>query len=162
MHDARVIANEVLIRAWNDGLDLTQIDVQKICYFLHGHYLVEHGQPLISTEFEAWDYGPVQRTVYDAFKPFGDQPIDELARRFDPIKREYKELPRLLENSAVATIEEHLYKYLEIPSFSLVSITHAPETPWSRTMNDAKLHANIGMRIKNDVIYSNFEGLIHA
>ncbi|WP_306146084.1 Panacea domain-containing protein [Roseibium sp. MMSF_3412] len=162
MYDARVVANEVLIRAWDEELELTQIDVQKICYFLHGHFLVEHGQPLISSEFEAWEYGPVQKTVHDAFKSFGDQPIDKLARKFDPVKREYKELPRLLDNSAIASIEEHLYKYLEIPSFTLVDITHAPNTPWSKTMDDAKTKTNIGMRIKNDVISSNFEGLIHA
>ncbi len=162
MHDARVIANEVLIRAWEDDHELTQIDIQKICYFLHGHHLIEHGQPLIDTEFEAWDYGPVQKTVYDAFKRFGDQPITDLAQKFNPIKREYSEFSRLTDNSAVATISTHLFRYLEIPSFSLVEITHRPGTPLSKTREDARTQANIGMRIKNDMIYLNFEGLMHA
>lgn len=55
MHDARAVANHVLSRAWEMGFEVSQIDIQKICYFLHGHHLVEHGTPLIKTEFEAWE-----------------------------------------------------------------------------------------------------------
>ncbi|SEB54632.1 Uncharacterized phage-associated protein [Nitratireductor aquibiodomus] len=159
MFDARIIANEVLARAWAEGLELTQIDVQKIVYFLHGHHLVEHGKPLVKSEFEAWEYGPVQRSLYDGFKKFGDQPISEFAEKFDPIKRTTAELPKLTDNAAVSTIERHLYKYLEVPSFALVEMTHRPDTPWSRTIESAKTHVNVGMRIKDDLILSHFEGL---
>ncbi|RUW55477.1 DUF4065 domain-containing protein [Mesorhizobium sp. M1A.F.Ca.ET.072.01.1.1] len=159
MFDARLIANEILHRAWAEQLEVTQIDMQKILYFLHGHHLLEHGQPLIKSEFEAWDFGPVQRSVYDAFKGFGDQPITELAQKLDPVKRLTSPFPKLVDNAAVATIERHLYKYLEIPSFALVDITHQPGTPWSRTIESAKSHVNVGMRIKNDLISTYFEGL---
>lgn len=159
MFDARIIANEVLVRAWGEGLELTQIDIQKILYFLHGHHLTDFGQPLIRTEFEAWDFGPVQRIVYDQFNKFSDEPITALAQKFDPIKRLIQPLPKLLDNAAISTIENHLYKYLEIPSFTLVDITHRPGTPWSRTVEAAKTHVNVGMRIKNDLILSYFEGL---
>lgn len=159
MFDARLIANEILHRAWAEELEVTQIDVQKILYFLHGHHLLEHRQPLIKSEFEAWDFGPVQRSVYDAFKEFGDQPITELAQKLDPVKRLTSPFPKLVDNAAVATIERHLYKYLEIPSFALVDITHQPGTPWSRTIEAARSHVNVGMRIKNDLISSYFEGL---
>lgn len=162
MFDARIIANEILARAWEETLDLTQIDVQKNLYFLHGHHLTEHGIPLIKSEFEAWEFGPVQRIVYDEFKRFGDQPITEFARKFDPIKRTLTSFPRLTDNSAIDTIERHLYKYLEIPSFTLVDITHRPGTPWSRTMEAAISRVNVGMRIKDDLIKSYFEGLQSA
>ena len=158
MLDARIIANEILIRARDDGLELTQLDVQKILYFLHGHHLLEHGVPLVKTEFEAWDHGPVQRVVYDAFRAFGDQPIDSLAERFDPVKRTHHPFPRLTDNAAVSTIERHLYRYLEIPTFALVDMTHRPGTPWSRTMEQAKACVNVGMRIKDETIRQHFEG----
>lgn len=162
MYDARAIANEVLLRAWDEGLELTQIDIQKICYFLHGHHLVEHGQPLIKSEFEAWDYGPVQTTLRDAFRSFEDQPIDTLAKRFDPVRRVEKDIPRVTDNSAVSTIETYLYRYLEIPSFSLVELTHAEGTPWHSTVESAKRHVNIGMRIANELIAERFEGIAPA
>lgn len=160
MFDARIIANEILQRAWQEGLELTQIDIQKISYFLHGHHLRDHGKPLISTQFEAWDHGPVQRSLYDAFKHYGDQPIDEPACKFDPIKRTTHEFPRLTDNAAISTIETHLNKYLEIPSFELVDITHRPGTPWSQTVEEARTSVNVGMRITNDLISSNFEGIL--
>ena len=159
MIDARIIANEILIRAWSEDLELTQIDVQKIMYFLHGHHLRDHGMPLIRSEFEAWDYGPVQRIVYDEFKKFADRPITELAVKFDPIRRTRSEFPRLSDNAAVSTIEKHLYKYLEIPSFTLVDITHRQGTPWSRTIEDATTRVNVGMRIKDELIKVHFEGI---
>lgn len=159
MIDARIIANEILARAWDRGLQLTQIDIQKIMYFLHGHHLIEHGRPLIKSEFEAWEYGPVQRIVYDEFKRFGDEPITALAEKFDPIRRTKSAFSRLTENAAISTIENHLYKYFEIPSFTLVDITHRPGTPWSRTIEAATTHANVGMRIKDEMIRSHFEGL---
>ena len=162
MFDARIIANEILLRAWDEGLELTQIDVQKITYFLHGHHLVEHGRPLVETEFEAWDHGPVQRSLYDSFKRYGDQPIDEPAMKFDPVRRSHSPMPRLQDNAAVSTIEAHLTKYLEIPSFAMVDLTHQPGTPWSETIETSKSCVNVGMRIKNDLILQKFEGLLHA
>ncbi|MBO9453145.1 DUF4065 domain-containing protein [Tropicibacter sp. R16_0] len=159
MYDARVVANEVLKSAWSKGYDVTQIDIQKICYFLSGHHLVEHGEPLISSAFEAWDYGPVQRSLYNAFKKFEDQPITEFATAFDPIRRTTKELPPIQSNTARETIERHLEKYLAIPSFELVEITHSDGTPWTMTRSTSKQSANIGMRISNEMIASHFEGL---
>lgn len=159
MYDARVVANEVLKAAWQTGYDVTQIDLQKICYFLHGHHLIEHGQPLINSTFEAWRHGPVQRSLYNQFKKFGAQPITELATAFDPIKRRAKELDPITANSARVTIETYLPKYLGIPSFELVEMTHMPGTPWFLTRLEAESSANIGMRIANSVITEHFEGV---
>ncbi len=159
MYDARVIANEVLEQAWQAGHDLTQIEIQKICYFLHGHHLMDHGQPLISSEFEAWDFGPVQRSLYDSFKKFGREPIPELATAFDPIRREKKDLPSIEHNSVRETIAKYLPVYLDIPAFELVEMTHRPGTPWTETQRHAQTSANIGMRIDNKLIVENFEGL---
>ena len=159
MYDARVIANAVLERAWRLGYEVTQIDIQKICYFLHGHHLKASGNPLISTEFEAWDYGPVQRSLYASFKEFGDQPITKLATSFDPIKRQPRLLVAITENSVVDTIETHLLSYLKLASFELVDMTHAKGTPWSITVHDARSSVNVGMRIANETIVKHFEGI---
>lgn len=159
MYDARVVANAVLERAWHLGYNVTQIDIQKICYFLHGHHLRDHGKPMISSEFEAWDYGPVQRVLYNSFRDFGDQPITRCATAFDPIRRCPKSLPKITDNSTVETIDRYLPHYLNFDSFDLVDMTHANGTPWSRTLHNARISANIGMRIGNDTIAEHFEGI---
>ncbi|MGR3438755.1 Panacea domain-containing protein [Salipiger abyssi] len=160
MYDARVIANELLRRAWREGADMSQLDVQKICYFMNGHHLVEHAQPMIATEFEAWKHGPVQRILYDSFKRYGDEPITELATAFDPIRRTHKALPEITSNSVLDTIEKHFLRYLSIPAHELVGITHRSGTPWQMTREDAEVSANIGMRISTDIIAANFEGFL--
>lgn len=159
MNDARVVANEVLKTAWRLGHDLTQIDIQKLCYFMHGHHLLEHGEPLIATEFEAWTFGPVQPVLYSSFKRYESNPITELATAFDPIRRVPKQLGELTSNSARHTIDTYLPRYLGLPSFALVEITHAEGTPWSETVRRAKTSANLGMKISTDLVRERFEGL---
>lgn len=156
--DARSVANEVLKRAWILGFEPTQIDIQKICYFLHGHHLRDYGAPMIRTEFEAYQYGPIQSSLLDAFKKWGDEPIGEPAKQFDPVRRIHKDIPAIEENSIMTTIDQYLEQYLSIPSFVLVDLTHASGTPWSRTMEAGRSSVNIGMRIDNGIISSFFEG----
>ena len=160
--DPRIIANEILLRAWDLGYQPTQIDVQKITYFLHGHHLQDFGEALVDTDFEAHQYGPVQRTLLECFNVWGQEPIGEVASKFDPVRRKHSPLPRPQENSVLATIDRHLEAYLAIASFDLVDITHAKDTPWSRTMQAAQNAVNIGMRISNDLILERFEGISAA
>lgn len=157
--DARAVANEILIRAWEMGFEPTQLDVQKITYFLHGHHLIEHGAPLVATEFEAWQHGPIQQVLLDAFRSSGEEPIRDLATRFDPIRRTRHQFPRVQENTVLDTFDRYLEIYLSVSTFDLVDLTHQRGTPWSETINRAKFAVNIGMRISNDLIESCFEGL---
>lgn len=156
--DARVIANEILRRSWELGFEPTQIEIQKITYFLHGHHLTDHGEPMVKTEFEAWQFGPVQSVLRDAFRSWGDEPIGDIAKRFDPVKRTHRDFDRLEDNAILSTIDKYLGRYLEMPAFVLVDITHASGTPWSRTMQAALKSVNIGMRISDEMILQFFEG----
>lgn len=161
-YDARAIANEILIRAWEEGFEPTQLDIQKISYFLHGHFLLDHGEPLMASEFEALQYGPVQSVLLESFRKFGDEPIRELAQRFNPVQRTFSEIPRVMDNSVREVIERYLPIYLGISTFDLVEMTHAPDTPWTKTVQSAKSVVNIGMRISNDLIRAHFEGVRFA
>jgi uncharacterized phage-associated protein len=156
--DARSVANEILVRAWDMGFEPTQIDIQKISYFLHGHHLIDHGVPMIKTEFEAFQYGPVQSVLLDEFRRWGDEPIRDLATKFDPVRRTREKLPQLEDNSIMETIDKYLALYLEVPTFVMVDVTHSQGTPWSRTMQAARKSVNIGMKISDDLIRSCFEG----
>ena len=159
MFDARIIANEILKRAWERNLKLAHSDIQKITYFLHGHHLKDYGVPLVDSEFEAWDSGPVQSKLYNAFGESGDKPVDQLAMKFNPVKRTYSELPPLEDADAKVTIDKYLTRYLEIPGHALADMTHEAGTPWSETIERARDYVNIGMRISNDLIRSDFEGV---
>ena len=160
MYDARVVANEVLRRGWQEDWNFTQLDIQKICYFLNGHHLLDHGTPMIATDFEAWTHGPVQRVLYDSFKRFGDEPITELATAFDPIRRKPKELTTTLSNSVTDTISKYLNQYASIPAPELVGMTHRRNTPWQVTREKASRKSNLGMIISVETIRNHFEGFV--
>jgi uncharacterized phage-associated protein len=157
--DARIIANAVLDRAEVSARPLTNLDLQKIVYFLHGHFLLRHGRPLVEPEFEAWSYGPVHRTLYDAFKSYDDTSIEDRADAFDPIRRERKVLPEPSDIEALAIIDEFLPRYLDTPTYLLVSMTHQIGTPWHETIERAKEHLNVGMKISDALIMERFEGM---
>lgn len=139
---------------------MTNLDMQKVVYFVHGHYLLQYGRPLVNGEFEAWSYGPVHRVLYDALKRHEDLPINEKIVGFDPIRRRTRELPGLDDSDAIAVLDQVLDHYLNMPTFALVELTHRNATPWSRTIEDARTRVNVGMKIPNELIVECFEGRI--
>lgn len=158
MIDPRIIANFVLDRADERGREITNLDLQKIVYFLHGHHLQRNRAPLVAGEFEAWTYGPVHRVIYDAFKVYNDTPIDGRATAFDPVRRQRRELPPLTDLDIVTLIDEVIDYYLDMPTYALVQLTHGEGTPWSRTVDEAERHLNVGMKIPDHLIQECFEG----
>jgi len=57
---------------------LSNLEVQKILYIAHMFQLGEVGEPLISSHFEAWEYGPVEPNIYHRVKIFGGSPIKNI------------------------------------------------------------------------------------
>ncbi|HJS87765.1 MAG TPA: type II toxin-antitoxin system antitoxin SocA domain-containing protein [Acetobacteraceae bacterium] len=159
MLDPRIIANFVLDRADDRGREITNLDLQKIVYFLHGHYLRRYHRPLVQGEFEAWPYGPVHRVIYDAFKGYNDTPIDGRATAFDPVRRQRRELPALIDQDIIGLIDDVLDRYLDMSTYSLVQLTHDDGTPWSRTVRQAESRLNVGMKISDTLIEEYFEGV---
>jgi uncharacterized phage-associated protein len=158
MHDPRIIANAVLRRAEARGYALTNLDLQKIVYLLHGGFLRQTGKPLVAGEFVAWEYGPVHRVLYDAAKSWGDTPVDRPLTKLDPIRRQRVPVPALDDPEVEEFLDANLGRFLVIPTYQLVQLTHAPGTPWSRTMEAAETRANVGMVISNDLIAQHYEG----
>lgn len=158
MLDVRIIANFVLDRADERRQEITNLDLQKIVYFLHGHYLTEFHEPLVIDEFEAWNYGPVHRTLYEAFREYNETAIEGRAFAFDPVRRQRREMPALSDPKVVNAISRLLDYYLDMPTYLRVQITHSEGTPWSRTVSAADIRPNVGMKIPNQLIEEYFEG----
>ncbi|MEX1826908.1 Panacea domain-containing protein [Luteibacter sp. CQ10] len=77
------IANAFLERAKRDGRPLSNMKLQKLLYFAQGHSHALRKGRLIDADPEAWDYGPVYRTVWNEFRDRGSSPIDRLAVGMD-------------------------------------------------------------------------------
>lgn len=108
---------------FNQIQEITPLALQKILYFIQGIYMVMYGKPLYKEDCMAWVHGPVYEEVYDLFRDFKYNPIED--NRFAIFKERFKEL----------TEQEKQVIDLVINSFGsysgkiLENITHK-EAPW--------------------------------
>lgn len=103
--------------------EVTPLALQKMLYYIQGIHFVKFGSELFREECEAWAHGPVYRDVYEVFKSFKYNPIDDT--RFSMFQNRFNEL----------TSDEKLVIDLVVDSFGVYSgktlekLTHM-ETPW--------------------------------
>ncbi|MGB7415200.1 MAG: type II toxin-antitoxin system antitoxin SocA domain-containing protein [Thermosynechococcaceae cyanobacterium] len=101
-----------------DGI--TPMKLQKLLYYIKVWTTVA-GQKLVPENFEHWDYGPVNREVYEFYKEYGKSVID----------------PNQSENVYINETEKTLVdfiveNYVEFDAFTLSAMTHS-EKPWRNT-----------------------------
>lgn len=103
--------------------EVTPLMLQKLLYFIQGIYSVLYGRPLFEEDCRAWVHGPVYPEVYELFRDFKYNPIEDA--RF-----------ALLEGAAEAlTEEEKNVINLVVNTFGMYGgkvlerITHN-EAPW--------------------------------
>lgn len=77
MTSAIVVAAHFIELGLEQNKTVTPMKLQKLIYLAHGIHLARFDSPLINEDIEAWSYGPVIKTIYDAFKSWGNQPITE-------------------------------------------------------------------------------------
>ncbi|MDO5406490.1 MAG: DUF4065 domain-containing protein [Eubacteriales bacterium] len=106
--------------------EVTPLALQKILYFAQGIYMALYKEELYLEDCVAWERGPVYETVYNLFRDFKYNPIDDY--RFVIFSGRSKELmnqERMVLNLVVETFGRYSGKTLEM-------ITRN-ETPWLET-----------------------------
>lgn len=103
---------------------VTNLQLQKLIYMAQMLYMGRSdGARLADADFEAWDYGPVEPSLYHRVKMFGSQPIEDVfynARNFkvgDPRRH---------------VLEEVCDSLLRKPPAELVDITHWSGGAWAK------------------------------
>jgi uncharacterized phage-associated protein len=115
----RKVVNVILIyhrEIFQESLSLMKL--QKLCYYTQGVYMATHnGAKLFEEDFEAWNYGPVIRSLYQEFKHYAWKTIEDEV-----------ELPNLEEDKldCIKTIVETYGRY---DGAALMTMTHREE-PW--------------------------------
>ena len=114
-----------LINRFNqNGYEVTNLQIQKLMYFFEAYYMniYQDVDKLYECNFNAWAFGPVAIPLYTEFKKFGNNPIkltDKNISDGDSISESKK---KLLDNIYNA--------FKDIPSMTLVEITHMSDSPW--------------------------------
>ena len=57
--------------------EVTPLMLQKLLYFTQGIHFALYGRPIFSEDCRAWVHGPVYHEVYDLFRDFKYNPIDD-------------------------------------------------------------------------------------
>lgn len=109
------------------GSSITPLKLQKLLYFTQGHYMAKYDKPLFEDDFEAWTHGPVIRTIYNKYRGYGMNSIDE--------PKDFWNNPEL-SKEAKEVIEYVLNEYGKYDGKYLEMLTHK-EKPWINHYNSA-------------------------
>ena len=118
---ALTLANYILTRAKDQGRPVTNLKLQKILYYVQGHYLAEFDQPLFPDEIQAWKFGPVVPSVYYEYSVYGPDEIIITAR----------ESLEECDSEEMELIDSVIDSKLRYASSELVRATHSEE-PWRK------------------------------
>lgn len=103
--------------------EITPLALQKILYFVEGLYLTLFDKPLYEEKCVAWLHGPVYEPVYEMFKTFQYNPIED--DRFVIFKNRFREL----EEAEKKVIDLVIDTFGMYSGKVLEEITHN-EAPW--------------------------------
>lgn len=158
-YDPKAIANYFLEK----GNGISQMKLHKLIYYAHGWNLAIRKEPLIDEAVEAWDYGPVVRSVYYEFRDKGSAPIDRRATEVRVVRGDGPSLRVRSSTPEVDPDDDETRKLLDrvwdvyggFTALQLSTMTHKSGDPWA----DAR-SANPGVKkpdIQNAAIREHFE-----
>ena len=122
---------------------ITHLKLQKLCYYAQGFHLALNGTPLFSEPVEAWQHGPVVRSMYEQYKRYGSQPIEK-PEDFDL---------SIYDEDAVELLNEVHEVYGQYSAWKLRSLTHE-EPPW-------RVGYDTGKSITHSSMKEYFKGLLN-
>lgn len=136
------IANYFVNKSLYEGVELTPMKVLKLVYLAHGWNLGLHNKPLLTEAVEAWKFGPVVKSVYEAFKKHKDRQIDNLA-----IDLSFGVYPLPKDESNKKLLDRIWDVYKNYNGLQLSTLTHEKDSPWDIVWNKQS-----GKTIKSAII----------
>jgi uncharacterized phage-associated protein len=153
MYEARKLTNLLLSRYDAQRFELTNLRLNKLLYFIHAESLADRPEGLVRNHFEAWQFGPVIRPVFNAFKSFGDTWISAPASYLDYASGTRKVVAHDdIAGSDVDFIIHTFEKYGSFSTGALVDLSHAPGGPWDIVYRAWLADQTLSPRIPNDLI----------
>ena len=118
MYNAIQVAHYIIDFCYSINRPVSNLELQKIMYFLQVLFWREYGQELIREDFCAWRYGPVIPAIYNMYSGYGG----------NLIKNRYGN------NDIDFNHTIFFNKYIKVLEskgpWTLVDLTHAVGTPW--------------------------------
>lgn len=160
--DCMAVANYAIEYAKKKGKPVSNLHLQKILYFLQATFLVKNGEnyPLMFGNFKKWDYGPVMKEVYDAYKENGAWGIENFSPNVNITNGKWEVLPPQninlddFKKEDLNLLNSTLDKLLCKNPWELVEKTHQ-QAPWKSY--ESEIHQHIHLEYTNEEIYNFFK-----
>jgi uncharacterized phage-associated protein len=127
------IANYFLDKGDLDCIEISQMKLHKLVFIAYGWHLALKGETLFDEKIEAWEHGPVVRSLYPEFKNFGKDPIT--VRSVNPLPDWLEDyVPRVDETDYdTRLILDRVWESFKgFTAWALRNKTHEPDTPWAK------------------------------
>jgi prophage ps3 protein len=132
------LAAHVSNRCMDLDMPTTHFKLQKMLYILEVKSLIHSGKSLIDENFEAWEYGPFLRSVYDKYSYMA-------ACEIKVRQKTNHELPSDQRNAIINNIDE----LAKMNLWELAQISMEADTPWAKVYEKDK-----EVKIPNQLIVS--------
>lgn len=123
------VAKYIINKSIDFGKPISNLQLQKIMYFVHLDFLRKTGKKLITDEkFQAWQWGPVIRGVYSEYRFFGGNKITvpEEGDSLDLIEKEKDIINATIQTS------------IDSKPWELVQKSHIKGGAWDRIYKDGE------------------------
>ena len=159
MYEARKICNFLLSNFDAVEFDLTNLRINKLLFFIQAGALRQMPDGLIRNHFEAWQFGPVIKPVFDAFKIHKESPITGPAQFLDYSSGQHIPVPYddIREEHRKIIVRE-FKAYSHFTTGQLVSLSHESNGPWDVVYRACLADPTMSPRIPNQLIRAHFAG----
>lgn len=120
MVNSEIFAKALLQRAEADGINVSNLKLQKLVYYCQGYHLAQYNEPLIDADIKAWPHGPVVSSLYAEYRGFGKRDISV------PSETNYLEQ---LSDKALQVIDFVMMELGRLGAWQLRNKSHQ-ESPW--------------------------------
>ncbi|MEO6096735.1 MAG: type II toxin-antitoxin system antitoxin SocA domain-containing protein [Fibrobacteria bacterium] len=157
-YSAKAVANYFLGKAEAEGEKLSPMKIQKLVYFAHGWHLAIYGRPLIDEEIQAWQYGPVIRSLYHEFKEYGNSSILGKASEWEIKFPMIKNITPGIDDAETMSLLDRVWEvYKKYSAVQLSNLTHITGSPWEKTWGATGAPKNTP--IPNELIAGYFKSI---
>ena len=80
-YSAKDVSDHIINYCSSVGRPITNLELQKILYFVAGEFFRISGRDIIAEDFESWQIGPVIPGVYDTFSIYGGDPLKPVSTK---------------------------------------------------------------------------------
>ena len=127
IYDAVDLAEYIITKCVKEDIPISNLQLQKILYFIQYNFLKNFEVPAFRNRIEAWQHGPVVPDVYNKFAFMAGNPIIRKFNTTDKIF--YYEADKLLVDKVTGSCRK-------LRPWDLVELTHKDGSPWRKVYKE--------------------------